>query len=85
MPSGIYIIITLLPLLCSGLRTTSLSGDVIGLSSFIFLSDTPMCVPSQAKISRLYEHQGSTSFLKSILNAANHPKNQHMNVLGLIK
>ena len=32
----------------------------------MFLIDTPMCVPSQARTVGSYLHQGSTSFLKSI-------------------
>ena len=63
------------PLLCIGLRAHSLmSGIVTGFSSFIFLTETPMWVPSHAKILRLYSHHGSTSFQKSILKAAIHEK-----------
>ena len=77
---------TLSPLLCIGLSAPSLmSGIVKGFSSFIFLTETPMWVPSHAKILGLYSHHGSTSFQKSILKAAIHEKNQEINVFPDMK
>ena len=77
---------TLSPLLCIGLSARSLmSGIVTGFSSFIFLTETPMWVPSHAKILGLYSHHGSTSFQKSISKAAIHEKNQEINVFPDMK
>ena len=77
---------TLSPLLCIGLSASSLmSGIVTGFSSFIFLTETSMWVPSHAKIFGLYSHHGSTSFRKSILKAAIHEKYQEINVFPDMK
>ena len=71
---------TLSPLLCIGLSASSLmSGIVTGFSSFIFRTETPMWVPSHAKIFGLYSHHGSTSFQKLILKAAIHEKKKQKN------
>ena len=59
--------ITYFYLLCASLDGASvLSGQVIVLSSFMYLMETPICVPSHAMILGSYLQHGSTSFLKSI-------------------
>ena len=44
------------------------------LCTFMFLTETPICVPSHASIFRVYLHQGSTSFQKSIWKSTQPPK-----------
>lgn len=68
-------------LLCFGVTGSIFMLDAVtGLSSFKCLDDTPMCVPSQARILGLCLHQGSTSFLKSISILAIHANIQLTNV-----
>ena len=55
------------------------------LKFLIFLTETPMWVPSHAKILGLYSHHGSTSFQKTILKSAIHEKNQEINVFPDMK
>lgn len=58
------------------------SGFVIPPLRFSCLSDTPICVPSQASFSGLNLHQGYTCFLKSIFICAIQEKNHFMKVAG---
>ena len=50
----------------------------------MYLSDTPTCVPSQAKIFGLYSHHGSVCCLKSIFICAIQENSHLMKVAGLI-
>ena len=79
-------IITQSYLLCfDGTLLVGSSTDVIPpLCRLMFLTDTPICVPSQASSLGVYLHHGSTSFWKSIWKPLSHPKHQLINVFGLM-
>ena len=71
---------TLCAHLWSGFTTSCNSGSVTGCCKFMFLTETPMWVPSQANTLGLCLHIGSISFQKSILNADNLAKMYAINV-----
>ena len=71
---------TLCACLCSGFTTSCNSGSVTGCCKFMFLTETPIWVPSQASTLGSCLHIRSISFQKSILNADNHPKMYAINL-----